>query len=65
MAMEPKVSESVARLIFETAIAENRASDLLHCLFNGGTATVDVETHKLVLMTGDMLQALLHDDTLI
>lgn len=63
--MEPKVSEPIARLIFETAIAEGKASDLLHCLFKGGTATVDVETGKLVLMTGDMLQALLHDDTLI
>lgn len=63
--MTYKVSENTARIIFQTAIDEQRASDLLHCLFEGGTATVDVETGKLVLMSANMLQALMQDDTQI
>jgi hypothetical protein len=60
-----RISENVARAIFQAAINEGRSSELLHCLFDGGSATVDVETGKLVLMTPDLLQALLQDDTQI
>lgn len=60
---EYKVSENVATAIFQAAINEGRASDLLHCLFDGGSATVDVQSGKLVLMSANMLQALCHDDT--
>ncbi len=63
--MTYRVSETVAKTILQTAVDEERASDLLHCLFEGGTATVDVETGRLVLITANMLQALMQDDTQI
>lgn len=40
----------MARRIFQAALAEDRAAELLNCLFEDGTATVDFGTGKLVLM---------------
>jgi hypothetical protein len=42
--------EAFARRLFMAAISENRAGELLHCLFEGGAGTVDPEG-KLVLIT--------------
>lgn len=58
-----QISETLAKTILQAAINEGRASALLGCLFEGGTATVDVQTGRLVLMSANMLQALCHDDT--
>lgn len=57
------ISETLAKTILQAAINENKASTLLGCLFEGGTATVDAQSGKLVLMSANMLQALCHDDT--
>lgn len=35
------VSEGLARHIFESAIAQYRCADLLECLWDGGSATVE------------------------
>lgn len=58
-----QISEPIAKAILQAAINESRASALLSCLFDGGSATVDAQTGKLVLMSANMLQALCHDDT--
>jgi hypothetical protein len=63
--MSGEMPESFARIILETAIKENKAAALLECLFEGGSATVDAVTRKLVLISPGMLQALCQDDTLI
>lgn len=51
-------SEALAKRILLTAIAEGRAAELLECLFEGGSATVDATTGKLMLATADQLAAL-------
>lgn len=50
------ISEAFARRIFRQAIIEGRAAELLDCLFDGGSVTVDPVTGKLVLATEDMLK---------
>lgn len=52
------VPELVARRILGAAIAEDRCAELLNCLFDGGSATVDAATGNLVLVTADQLAAL-------
>lgn len=63
--MSYKISEAVAAAILNTAVKEGKASDLFHCLIEGGSATVDVETGKLIMVSGPMLQALMKDDTVL
>lgn len=48
----------IAQRIFETAIASHRCGELLECLFDGGTATVD-SSGKLVLVSADNLLQML------
>lgn len=55
MSEQQPMPEPLSRAILEAAIREGRAGELLWCLFNGGTCTVDPETRKLVLITGEML----------
>jgi hypothetical protein len=43
------MSEQFARAIFEKAIAEGRAAELLEALFDGATVTIDPITHDLVI----------------
>jgi len=45
------ISEALAQRIFAQAIHEDRAAELLECLFDGGSATVDAITGKLVLIS--------------
>jgi hypothetical protein len=47
--------EAMARTIFIHALAEERCGELLECLFDGGSATVDAETDKLVMITAGQL----------
>jgi hypothetical protein len=63
--MSYKISEGVAATILNAAVNEGKASDLFHCLIEGGSATVDVETGKLIMVSGNMLQALMKDDTVL
>jgi hypothetical protein len=50
--------ETLARAIFMQAIREERCAELLHCLFDGGSATVDAVTGKLVVVSSDQLAAM-------
>lgn len=52
------IPEGMAAAILLAAIAEGRAGELLGCLFDGGSATVDRRTGRLVLASADMLDAL-------
>lgn len=48
---EPMMNEDRAANILLTAIKEGRAAEFLHCLFDGGSATVDTNG-MLVLASG-------------
>ncbi len=50
--------EPLARAILRAAINEGRAAELLDCLFDGGSATVDAVTGQLVLASSDILKKL-------
>lgn len=50
--------DPVARGIFAAALAEGRAGELLHALYEGGAATVDKHTGKLVIVTDDVIHQL-------
>lgn len=50
--------ETMAHNIFQTAINERRCRELLECLFDGGTATVDAVTRKLVVIPATAMAAL-------
>ena len=49
----------MARLIFQAAIDEDKCGELFECLIEGGSATVDVRTRKLVLFTKEQLDSVL------
>lgn len=55
---EPSIPEDLAAGILRVAIAEGRAGELLDCLFEGGSVTVDPYTRKLVLVTAEQLAGL-------
>jgi hypothetical protein len=44
------ISEDLARRIFEQAIAEQRAAELLEALFGGAAVTLDSVTERLVIV---------------
>jgi hypothetical protein len=52
----------MAQAILTTAIAEQRCAEFLDCLFNGGSATVDHQTRKLVLIPGSALLLMASDE---
>lgn len=54
-AADPKV-ESMSRAIFQVAISEQRCAELWDCLTEGGSATVDPVTRKLVLCPRSFLE---------
>lgn len=51
-------NEEVATLLFQTAIRDGQAAELLMCLFDGGAATVDARTNRLVLITKEQVDAM-------
>jgi|JI10StandDraft_1071094.scaffolds.fasta_scaffold30338_11 hypothetical protein len=53
-----ELPESLSQAILLAAIEENRASELLECMFNGGAPTIDRQTGKLVLATKEQLDSL-------
>lgn len=53
-----EVPEDLARAILAAAIVEGRCGELLDCLFEGGSATVD-PAGKLCLLSGDALKAMM------
>ncbi|WP_147382318.1 hypothetical protein [Mycobacteroides abscessus] len=55
--MSPK-DEFFARVIFQAAISEKRCAELWDCLTEGGSATVDAVTRKLVLYPRSFLEEL-------
>lgn len=52
---ELDLPEGVARRIVEAALTESRCAELLVCLMDGGSATVDHGTGRLVTVSGDLL----------
>jgi hypothetical protein len=50
--------EDWAAGILTTAIAEGRAGELLDCLFEGGSCTVDPLTGRLILATAEQVRGL-------
>lgn len=50
--------ETVARAIFQQAINEQRCAELLECLFEDGTATVDAKTGNLVVIPAEAMKPL-------
>lgn len=52
------LDEPLAAEILDAAIIERRAAELIDCLFEGGTATVDDLTGRLVLVDGAMVKGL-------
>jgi len=57
-----EISEAFARAIFLTAIREQRCSEMLECLFDGGSATVDARTGKLCLATAEQLAQMIQHE---
>lgn len=51
---EHQISESFAQRILEAAIAEERASELLGALIDGGSATV-TNSGQLIILTQEQL----------
>jgi len=49
------IPESFARQILELAIAESRAAEMLECLFDGGSVTVDANSGRLCLVNAAQL----------
>lgn len=49
------IPESLARRIFEKAIADERAGELLEALFDGGSVTLDARTGGLLIVSADVL----------
>lgn len=54
--------EAQAREILKQAIREDRCAELLECLFEGGSCTIDAKTGLLVLASADLLASLWNDD---
>jgi hypothetical protein len=52
---EHDINEVLARRIFDQAIIEERCAELLEALFDGGSATVDLTTGRLVIVSADLL----------
>lgn len=57
-----EIPEALARAIFVAAISENRCSELLCALFEGGSATIDRTDGSLVIVDGVVLDQLEDDD---
>lgn len=51
-----RLNEPLARAILLTAVKEERAGELLSCLFEGGACTVDPETRRLILISADLIE---------
>lgn len=47
--------DQLARGLFGAAKREDREGELLQCLFDGGSATIDAKTGKLVMANRDQL----------
>lgn len=60
---ELDLSEGVARRIVEAALAETRCAELLICLMDGGSATVDHGTGRLVTVSADLLSQMMRNST--
>lgn len=56
------MSEAAAAGILRVAIKEGRAGEMLGCLFEGGSVTVDAETRKLVLFPRQALADFAEDE---
>jgi hypothetical protein len=48
--------DHMARAIFSTALMQNRAGEVLQCLFDGGSVTIDAKTGQLVMASAAQLK---------
>jgi hypothetical protein len=48
--------ERLAVAIFEAAIAEGRAAEVLEVLIDGGSVTLDAATHRLIVVPAQALE---------
>ena len=55
------VPERIARAILSAAIQEQRCGELMDCLMDGGTATVDIANGTLSLIDSNVIQSFLDD----
>lgn len=51
-------AEELARQIFQQAIAENRCAEVVQCMFDGGSVTIDA-SGQLAFISGEQVNALL------
>ena len=51
--------ERLAVNLFQTAINRGQAGELLECLFDGGSATIDPVTGEIVMVTEDLLNQMM------
>jgi hypothetical protein len=47
--------DALARAVFTIALRDNRAGELLWCLFNNGSCVVDAFTGELILISNEAL----------
>lgn len=52
------IPEAWARTVFQRAIDEGRCAEVLECLFDGGSVTIDAETGRIALASLAALAAL-------
>jgi hypothetical protein len=55
--MSDEAMESMSRHVFQAAITTGRCAELWECLTEGGTATVDPISRKLVLLPLSYLES--------
>lgn len=48
--------DPMARIIFQTALRDGKAGELLWRLFNGDGVTIDPETRRIVYLPFDLIQ---------
>lgn len=58
--MANELLDAMATAIFTVALRDKQAGELLQCLFEGGSATVDNVTGKLVMINGDQLNQMIN-----
>jgi len=51
------MEESFARGLLMLAIRDNRCAEMLECLFDGGSVTIDMNTGKLMLIPKSVIDA--------
>lgn len=62
MSLEADALDPMARIIFQTALREGQAGELLWRLFNGDGVTIDLHTRQLVYLPANIIEQLTHQE---